>query len=271
MLDLTHLLDRKPATLSGGQRQRVAMGRAIVRSPKAFLMDEPLSNLDAKLRIQMQTSVSRLQKQLGTTTIYVTHDQTEAMRLGDRVAVMHRGVIQQVAAPQSLYEHPANLFVAGFIGSPVMNFLPARLEDGALRSALGELPLSDRVRRTLEATQAPRRVIIGMRPEHFEDASLVPPATRKQGLRFYGQIEVLEVMGTDKYAHFSIKSEQVGGTALEELAIAPGTEPCTGQLVTRLSAKSNATEDEEIQVWFDPDQVQIFDPSNGRNLTLLPG
>src|SRR5689334_886612 len=141
ILDLTALLDRKPAQLSGGQRQRVAMGRAIVRNPKAFLMDEPLSNLDAKLRVQMRTSVSRLQKQLGTTTVYVTHDQTEAMTLGDRVVVMRGGVVQQIGAPQFLYDHPANLFVAGFIGSPSMNFVPATLENNELRSALGTTPL----------------------------------------------------------------------------------------------------------------------------------
>src|SRR5919206_2281004 len=130
ILDLTHHLDRKPANMSGGQRQRVAMGRAIVRSPKAFLMDEPLSNLDVKLRVQMRTQIARIQKNLGTTTLYVTHDQTEAMTLGDRVAVMRSGVIQQVDTPKVLYEQPTNLFVAGFIGSPAMNFLPARIEDG---------------------------------------------------------------------------------------------------------------------------------------------
>ncbi|HSL06919.1 MAG TPA: sn-glycerol-3-phosphate ABC transporter ATP-binding protein UgpC, partial [Pseudonocardiaceae bacterium] len=139
VLDLTEHLDRKPANLSGGQRQRVAMGRAIVRNPKAFLMDEPLSNLDAKLRVQMRTELSRLQKRLGTTTIYVTHDQTEAMTLGDRVVVMRGGVVQQVGAPQYLYAHPANLFVAGFIGSPAMNFLPATVTEGALQTALGAI------------------------------------------------------------------------------------------------------------------------------------
>nr|MBA3574489.1 ATP-binding cassette domain-containing protein [Pseudonocardiales bacterium] len=137
VLDLTQHLDRKPANLSGGQRQRVAMGRAIVRSPKAFLMDEPLSNLDAKLRVQMRTEVSRLQRRLGTTTVYVTHDQTEAMTLGDRVVVMRGGVVQQVGAPQHLYDHPVNLFVAGFIGSPSMNFLPGTVENGELSTALG--------------------------------------------------------------------------------------------------------------------------------------
>ncbi|MDQ1423582.1 MAG: multiple sugar transport system ATP-binding protein, partial [Acidimicrobiaceae bacterium] len=141
VLDLTQHLDRKPVNLSGGQRQRVAMGRAIVRDPAAFLMDEPLSNLDAKLRVQMRTEVARLQKRLATTMVYVTHDQTEAMTLGDRVAVMRNGTIQQVAPPQELYQNPVNLFVAGFIGSPAMNFMPARVEGDALRSKLGAMPL----------------------------------------------------------------------------------------------------------------------------------
>src|SRR5688500_14867618 len=161
MLELSQHLDRKPANLSGGQRQRLAMGRAIVRSPKAFLMDEPLSNLDAKLRVQMRTMVSKLQHRLQTTTVYVTHDQTEAMTLGDRIVVMRGGKVQQIGSPQVLYDTPANLFVAGFIGSPAMNFLPARAEEGVFRTPLGDLPISDELRRTLEAGNAPREVIIG--------------------------------------------------------------------------------------------------------------
>ncbi|MFD1048573.1 ABC transporter ATP-binding protein, partial [Kibdelosporangium lantanae] len=156
------------ASLSGGQRQRVAMGRAIVRNPKAFLMDEPLSNLDAKLRVQMRTSLSKLQKQLGTTTVYVTHDQTEAMTLGDRVVVLRGGRVQQIGSPQFLYENPANLFVAGFIGSPSMNFLPATLENGQVNSPLGHFDLAGRVKTLVEAADAPREVILGIRPEHFE-------------------------------------------------------------------------------------------------------
>src|ERR671932_1212280 len=151
ILDLEQHLDRKPANLSGGQRQRVAMGRAIVRDPKAFLMDEPLSNLDAKLRVQMRTEVARIQRRLGTTMVYVTHDQTEAMTLGDRVAVMRAGVIQQVDAPKVLYEEPTNLFVAGFIGSPAMNFLPARLEGDIIKLPFGDAPIGDQLRRKLEA------------------------------------------------------------------------------------------------------------------------
>jgi multiple sugar transport system ATP-binding protein len=271
ILDLTQHLDRKPANLSGGQRQRVAMGRAIVRDPKAFLMDEPLSNLDAKLRVQMRTSVSRLQKQLGTTTVYVTHDQTEAMTLGDRVVVMRGGVVQQVGAPQFLYDHPANLFVAGFIGSPSMNFLPATLADGTLRSALADLPLTDRVRRLLETAQAPREVIVGVRPEHFEDAALVDDTTRDRGAVFTGRVDVLESMGSDKYAHFTLSGEQASTAELRELAADAGTAD-TGagggiELVTRLAAASGVRAGQPAEIWFDADKVQVFDPTTGRNLT----
>src|SRR4051795_12982856 len=152
ILELEQHLERKPANLSGGQRQRVAMGRAIVRDPKAFLMDEPLSNLDAKLRVQMRTQVARIQQQLGTTTVYVTHDQTEAMTLGDRVAVMRAGIIQQVDTPKVLYDDPANLFVAGFIGSPSMNFLPARIEGDTIKLPFGDAPLPAKLRRRLESS-----------------------------------------------------------------------------------------------------------------------
>ncbi len=273
-LGLSDLLDRKPATLSGGQQQRVAMGRAIVRNPKAFLMDEPLSNLDAKLRVQMQALMSRLQKELETTTVYVTHDQNEAMRLGDRVVVMRGGVVQQIGPPQFLYEHPVNLFVAGFIGSPAMNFLPARLEGSALWCELGELRLSDSLRYTLEAARAPREVVMGVRPEHFEDAALVEPGVKQHGVTFTARIEVLESLGSDKYAHFSLSGEQVNAVELQELAADAGTAdvPDAGQLITRLSGASAATRGHTIKVWLDPDRVQIFRPSDGRNLrTLNPG
>ncbi|KOX29412.1 ABC transporter ATP-binding protein [Saccharothrix sp. NRRL B-16348] len=270
ILDLTHHLDRKPANLSGGQRQRVAMGRAIVRSPKAFLMDEPLSNLDAKLRVQMRTSVSRLQKQLGTTTVYVTHDQTEAMTLGDRVVVMRGGAVQQVGAPQFLYDNPANLFVAGFIGSPAMNFVPAALEHGVLRSALGDVPLTDRVRGLLEVAEAPREVIMGLRPEHFEDARLVDDAVRSNGVTFTNHVDVLESMGSDKFAYFSLQGEQATSAELAELAADAGSADVPGggvSLVARIAATSTAVEGEPADIWFDADKVQLFDPGNGRNLT----
>ncbi len=269
-LDLTQHLDRKPGNLSGGQRQRVAMGRAIVRSPKAFLMDEPLSNLDAKLRVQMRTSLSKLQKQLGTTTVYVTHDQTEAMTLGDRVVVLRNGLVQQIGSPQFLYEHPANLFVAGFIGSPSMNFLPATLEEGRMNSPLGQFALTDRIRRLVEAADAPREVILGIRPEHFEDAHLLDDVAKTGGATFTAHIEVLESMGSDKYAYFTVEGDQATSQELEELAADSGSAdvPASGsQVVTRLSAASEAAEGSPLEIWFDTDKVQLFDPSNGKNLT----
>jgi len=270
VLDLTQHLDRKPANLSGGQRQRVAMGRAIVRSPKAFLMDEPLSNLDAKLRVQMRTEVSRLQRRLGTTTVYVTHDQTEAMTLGDRVVVMRGGVVQQVGAPQHLYDHPANLFVAGFIGSPSMNFLPGTVGNDELSTALGRLPLAGRLRRALEAASSPREVILGIRPEHFEDAALVEEHQRAAGEVFPAQIDVLESVGSDKYVYFSLGGDRASCAELEELAADSGTADLGSsgsQITTRLSAASSAAEGERIDIWFDAERVQVFDPSSGRNLT----
>jgi multiple sugar transport system ATP-binding protein len=270
ILDLTQHLERKPANLSGGQRQRVAMGRAIVRSPKAFLMDEPLSNLDAKLRVQMRTSVSKLQKQLATTTVYVTHDQTEAMTLGDRVVVLRGGLVQQIGSPQFLYENPSNLFVAGFIGSPAMNFLPGTLENGQLSTGLGTVTLSDRIRQLAEAADAPREVIAGVRPEHFEDARLLEPAVKDAGTTFSATVDVLESMGSDKYVYFTVEGETATSAELDELAAdaGAGDVPASGsQLVTRLSATSAAKEGEKVDVWFDADKVQLFDPSSGKNLT----
>ncbi|MFL5893421.1 MAG: ABC transporter ATP-binding protein [Solirubrobacterales bacterium] len=207
ILDLTEHLDRKPANLSGGQRQRVAMGRAIVRNPKAFLMDEPLSNLDAKLRVQMRTEVSRIQSRLGTTTVYVTHDQTEAMTLGDRVAVMRTGTIQQVDAPQELYHHPVNLFVAGFMGSPAMNFFSATVESDRVRFALGEFELPQQLRGTANGD-----VILGIRPEEFEDAALVGD---KPGHVFDANVSLVESLGSEVYAHIDYEE---GGAESEELA-----------------------------------------------------
>ncbi|MDH6462662.1 multiple sugar transport system ATP-binding protein [Micromonospora sp. A200] len=274
VLELTALLDRKPANLSGGQRQRVAMGRAIVRQPKAFLMDEPLSNLDAKLRVQMRTVVSRLQKQLGTTTVYVTHDQTEAMTLGDRVVIMRGGAVQQVGPPQELYDHPRNLFVAGFIGSPSMNFLHAAVSDGTLRTALGDVPIGDRVRRQLEGADAPRELILGIRPEHFEDAELVDDETRRRGMEFEAPVDIVESMGSDKYVYFTVEGERASAAELEELAADAGAADFTGSgasLVTRLSAESPVTEGTSRRVWFNLEKIHLFDPSSGRNLTLHEG
>ncbi|MGX7825154.1 ABC transporter ATP-binding protein [Actinokineospora sp. 24-640] len=270
ILDLVQHLDRRPANLSGGQRQRVAMGRAIVRNPKAFLMDEPLSNLDAKLRVQMRTSVSKIQKRLGTTTVYVTHDQTEAMTLGDRVVVMRGGYVQQIGSPQFLYEQPLNLFVAGFIGSPSMNFVPARLENGSVASALGTFPLTDRIRHLLESADAPREVIMGLRPEHFEDAALLDESAAAGGAVFDSTVDVLESMGSDKFAYFTVEGEIATSAELEELAADAGSAELTAdgtQIVTRLSASSQAKEGSDARIWFDTDKIHLFDPQNGRNLT----
>jgi multiple sugar transport system ATP-binding protein len=272
VLELEELLGRRPAALSGGQRQRVAMGRAIVRSPAAFLMDEPLSNLDAKLRVQMRTQVSRIQKRLGTTTVYVTHDQTEAMTLGDRVVVMRAGRVQQVGPPQELYDYPRNLFVAGFIGSPSMNFLPARHGDGKLVSVLGELPLDDQLQRTLASADAPEDLILGLRPEHFEDAALVEEAHRTSGAVFESEADVVESMGSDKYVYFALAGERARAAELDELAADAGASDlpaaASAQLVTRLSAESSAKEGATVRVWFNAEKLHLFDPASGRNLTL---
>ncbi|GGM57667.1 ABC transporter ATP-binding protein [Micromonospora sonchi] len=274
VLELTPLLDRRPANLSGGQRQRVAMGRAIVRKPKAFLMDEPLSNLDAKLRVQMRTVVSRLQKRLGTTTVYVTHDQTEAMTLGDRVVIMRGGAVQQVGPPQELYDNPHNLFVAGFIGSPSMNFLPAAIEESRLRTALGDVPIGDRIRRELSRADAPRELILGIRPEHFEDAELIDEETRRRGIVFEAPVDIVESMGSDKYVYLTVEGERATAAELEELAADAGAADFTGvgsHLVTRLSAESTVTEGQNRRVWFNLEKIHLFNPADGRNLTLREG
>jgi multiple sugar transport system ATP-binding protein len=274
VLELTEYLDRRPANLSGGQRQRVAMGRAIVRSPKAFLMDEPLSNLDAKLRVQMRTQVSRLQKQLGTTTVYVTHDQTEAMTLGDRVVVMRAGYIQQVGDPQTLYDNPVNLFVAGFIGSPSMNFLPATVEEGKLRTPLGDLPIGSRLQRMLAAGEAPKQLVLGIRPEHFEDAALLDESQRTSGFEFTAPVDLVESMGSDKYVYFTIEGDAATAADLEDLAAdAGGVDLPHGaaNLVTRLSAESRLREGADAKVWLNLDKIHLFDPADGRNITLHEG
>ncbi|HUD37120.1 MAG TPA: sn-glycerol-3-phosphate ABC transporter ATP-binding protein UgpC [Streptosporangiaceae bacterium] len=272
VLDLTAHLDRKPANLSGGQRQRVAMGRAIVRNPSAFLMDEPLSNLDAKLRVQMRTEVSRIQRRLGTTTVYVTHDQTEAMTLGDRVAVMRSGLLQQVGSPQELYENPDNLFVAGFIGSPAMNFLPGTLEEDGLSTPLGKMPVSPALRQTLAQANAGRNVIVGLRPENFEDAALVAPNERQFGITFRTSIDVLESMGSDVFVYFGQgKNEALNVDALAELAADSGrsdTGASDETITARLDAATGVREGQEAELWADARSMHIFDPDTGKNLTI---
>ncbi|HUA44913.1 MAG TPA: sn-glycerol-3-phosphate ABC transporter ATP-binding protein UgpC [Solirubrobacteraceae bacterium] len=276
ILDLEQHLGRKPAILSGGQRQRVAMGRAIVRSPSVFLMDEPLSNLDAKLRVQMRTEISRIQQRLQTTTIYVTHDQTEAMTLGDRIAVMRAGVLQQVGPPSELYGHPNNLFVAGFIGSPSMNFLSGEIGGDNVHLPIGDVRIPDELRRRLESGPGGGRrgVIAGLRPEHFEDASLVQD--RPRGVTFRAKIDVLESMGSEFYAYFVVQSDQVSSRELEELAQDAGAAdlPTTAggvQVTARLAAESRVRQGAEAELWFDSNHLQLFDPESGRSLLAADG
>ena len=266
ILDLTEFLDRKPGQLSGGQRQRVAMGRAIVRDPKAFLMDEPLSNLDAKLRVQMRSEISRLQDKLGTTTVYVTHDQTEAMTLGDRVVVLLDGVAQQIGTPEELYQRPANLFVAGFIGSPAMNFFPATMTDVGLRLPFGEVMLTQEVHDLLARHQTPNNVIVGIRPEHLEDAALLDGYARIRALTFEVTVEFVESLGADKYVHF--KSEGTGAQAAQLAQLAADSGVGENEFVARVSTESHAKQGDTLALAFDTSKLTIFDADSGKNLTL---
>jgi multiple sugar transport system ATP-binding protein len=267
ILDLTEQLERKPANLSGGQRQRVAMGRAIVRQPAAFLMDEPLSNLDAKLRVQMRAEVSRLQNRLGTTTVYVTHDQVEAMTLGDRVAVMRSGIVQQADTPQVLYEKPTNLFVAGFIGSPAMNFMPATIRGDRIELPMVEANLSEGLRRRVRDGQ----LVAGIRPEDFEDAALVAEDRRERGAVFRTSIEVLEWMGSELYAHLTIAKGGIEADELRELAEEAGTDELGAEeadhVIARLDAASRVREGHEAELWIDLSKLHFFDLESGEAVT----
>jgi multiple sugar transport system ATP-binding protein len=272
-LDLTTHLDRRPANLSGGQRQRVAMGRAIVRDPKAFLMDEPLSNLDAKLRVQMRTELARLQSRLETTTVYVTHDQTEAMTLGDRVAVMRAGLLQQVGTPADLYDNPRNLFVAGFIGSPAMNFMPGELTDGKVKLPIGEVEVDEEAR-----GHGDRRVIAGLRPESFEDASLVGDLKEERGVVLEAEVDLVESLGSDLYAYFHVESEGVESEQLADLAAesldetgAANLREGEEQIVARLDPASKIKRRESVQLWADTSKLHLFDPESGESLSASAG
>jgi multiple sugar transport system ATP-binding protein len=267
-LDLEQHLDRRPANLSGGQRQRVAMGRAIVRDPKAFLMDEPLSNLDAKLRVQMRTEVAKLQSKLETTTVYVTHDQTEAMTLGDRVAVMRAGVLQQVGTPAELYDNPKNLFVAGFIGSPAMNFMPGELSGGWLKLPIGEVDLGD-----LDIQGREGQVIVGIRPENFEDVEVIGDLKEERGVTFEAEIDLVESLGSDLYAYFHIESEGVQSDQLADIVEESLAETGAGeiregheQIVARLDPTSKVKRRDTAQLWADTSKLHLFDPESGDSL-----
>jgi multiple sugar transport system ATP-binding protein len=276
-LGLADVLGKKPRTLSGGQRQRVAMGRAIVREPQGFLMDEPLSNLDAKLRVEMRAEIARLQRDLGVTTIYVTHDQVEAMTLGDRVAIMREGLLQQVDGPQKLYDEPANLFVAEFIGSPAMNLVGADIarSNGALYASFGEhrLRIGESVvsaRPALPRFEG-RRIILGIRPEDLEDAAVerdVPDERRLSAV-----VDIREDMGSEVFVHFGVGARAVRGEdvraavgedAIEARQVAAET---GGSLfVARVDRATRAAEGRRIELAVDTDRLHFFDPASGAGI-----
>jgi multiple sugar transport system ATP-binding protein len=280
LLQLDDLLAKRPRELSGGQRQRVAMGRAIVREPQAFLMDEPLSNLDAKLRVQMRSEILRIQQGLRVTTVYVTHDQTEAMTLGDQVAVMRRGVLQQVASPEELYTRPANLFVGGFIGSPAMNLVEASLSDtdGSMfvefagRRLL--IPAEVGAARPALATFRGRRVILGIRPETMEDAALVPSTDPDN--RFPVTVDLVEGMGSDVFLHFTIEAPPVVTEDTRELASdidAKALQDLKDQasvrktsFITRAGPETRARAGEQTEIHVDTRKLYFFDPATGRSI-----
>jgi multiple sugar transport system ATP-binding protein len=274
ILDLTQHLDRKPANLSGGQRQRVAMGRAIVRDPAAFLMDEPLSNLDAKLRVQMRAEIKKLQNDLGVTTVYVTHDQVEAMTMGDRVSVLRKGVLQQVAQPEELYHRPQNMFVAGFIGSPAMNMIEATVVRGneSTRIVAGQMSI-DLSAATLSAHPAlpayeGRTIVLGIRPEGLNDAAL---AGDDRQPRVRGQAELREALGSEVLMHFSVQAHAAATDEVRELAQDAGDDRAIEQLgslqratlVGRFSPQTRIRHGDTIEVAIDESALHFFDPSTG--------
>ena len=280
ILGLTEFLDRKPRALSGGQRQRVAMGRAIVREPQAFLMDEPLSNLDAKLRVQMRSEIARIQNDLSVTTIYVTHDQVEAMTMGDRVCVLKRGELQQVGTPTELFEHPVNLFVAGFIGSPAMNFATTTLEDanGSMRFSLGDqdLVIGDDLFETRPALRnyGGREVIVGIRPQDFEDAAVV--SNPREGCNVKAQLDLVEAIGTETLLHFKINAPvavteemkelaaDVGGDAAEQLE--QRAKEGVNEFVAQVDPKSKLREGQTADLVVDTSRLHFFDPETAASI-----
>jgi multiple sugar transport system ATP-binding protein len=274
ILGLEPFLKRKPRALSGGQRQRVAMGRAIVREPAAFLMDEPLSNLDAKLRVQMRAEIAGIQHDLGVTTIYVTHDQVEAMTMGDRVAVMRKGELQQVADPQTLYDRPLNLFVGGFIGSPAMNMIEATLhrQNGGLVAKVGEqsiaIEAAELQARPGLAAYEGRQVVLGIRPEDLEDAALASGTSDAHRLR--GHADLTEALGSEIMVHFSIKARNAMTEEVRELAEDVGDERAveqsdgdTAALVGRFGARSRVRPGQDVEVAVDTRSLHFFDPQTG--------
>ena len=280
ILGLTEFLDRKPRALSGGQRQRVAMGRAIVREPQAFLMDEPLSNLDAKLRVQMRTEISRIQNELNVTTIYVTHDQVEAMTMGDRVSVLKKGVLQQVGTPQELFEKPVNLFVAGFIGSPAMNFATTKIEDsgGSLHFKLGDqtLTIGDDLlsKRPAVRNFVGKEVIVGIRPQDFEDAAVKTDAP--ETCRIKAKLDLVEAIGTETLLHFTMNAPVAVTDEMKELAADVGGEAAEqlekraaegrNEFVAQVDPKSRVTQGDTADLVIDISQLHFFDPETAQSI-----
>src|ERR1700687_1517281 len=237
-------------------------------APKAFLMDEPLSNLDAKLRVQMRTEIARLQHRLRTTTVYVTHDKTETMPLGDRVVVMRAGVAQQIGTPEELYASPVNLFVAGFIGSPAMNFFPGTLTDVGVGLPFGEITLTQEVHDVLAQHKPPANVIVGIRPENLEDASLIDTYQRIRALTFEVKVDLVESLGAEKYVHFIIEGAGAQSAQLAERAAASGGGE--NEFVARVSTESRVTAGQTMELAFDTSKLAIFDADSGLNLTIPP-
>ncbi|HEV3472767.1 MAG TPA: sn-glycerol-3-phosphate ABC transporter ATP-binding protein UgpC, partial [Actinomycetota bacterium] len=280
ILGLQEFLDRKPRALSGGQRQRVAMGRAIVRQPQAFLMDEPLSNLDAKLRVQMRAEIARIQRDLKVTTIYVTHDQVEAMTMGDRVAVIRKGTLQQVGSPQELFAHPVNLFVAGFIGSPSMNFVESTLESsgGGYRVDIGgqALPVGTKLTGERPALErfAGRKVIVGIRPQDFEDSNLA--TTSDRGATLKANVELVEALGTETLVHFNVDAPAVVTEDMKELAADVGADQLDrleesakegrNEFVAQLDPRTRIQRGDEVELVVDTSQLHFFDPETSQGI-----
>jgi multiple sugar transport system ATP-binding protein len=268
LLGLTEWVDRKPGQLSGGQRQRVAMGRAIVREPSVFLMDEPLSNLDAKLRVQMRAEVSRIQRRVGVATLYVTHDQVEAMTMGDRVAVLSAGLLQQCDHPQALYDHPRNLFVAGFMGSPAMNLFEGTIGDGAASVLIGsqKIALSQAVHAEKPALRAyaNRAVVVGIRPEDLPILKSDEVPADSQLAEFEGNVDLVEALGSEQLVHFTTDAHQieVGGTKTDDAeGLSEGTLAKAGEGVARVDARAQLSVGGRVRFNLDPSRIHFFDPA----------
>ena len=270
-LEISELLDRKPKALSGGQRQRVAMGRAIVRNPQAFLMDEPLSNLDAKLRVQMRAELGQLHTQLQTTTLYVTHDQVEAMTMGDRVAVIRKGELQQIDTPREIYLNPRNIFVAGFIGSPSMNFVYANVgvNKSSIKLNFGNDQIDykgDKLEKL--KTFENKEIVMGIRPEAFEDGNYANTNEYSESIKV--SVSLLEQLGSDSYIHFYKDIKPVQTEAIEEILADEGEDISVlgdnTKFIARINPNSTVVEGEEIEIKIDPSKLHFFDPETGEAL-----